>query len=171
MSPDRAYRIFERKAFQIEKRMMKNNKFTMGGLGCALLITLSSRFAHLYHTGKFPLGLLPSDPHDRAMFLLISSILVVGGFLIDRHVRMYRAHEDEKRRIFTSAVEASQHILNNFLNNMLYFQQQAKESRALDEKTLKLYDTVIHDAAEQLRKLGELSEITEKNIRESVYPR
>jgi signal transduction histidine kinase len=151
--------------------MLKNYRYTLGGLGCALLITLTSRFAHFYHTGVFPLRLLPPDPHDRAMFLLVSSILVAVGFIVDRHTRIIIAHEEEKRRVFTSAVAASQHILNNFLNNMLYFQQQAQASRALDEKTLELLNTVIHDAADQLKKLGEISEISEKNIRDTIYPK
>lgn len=151
--------------------MIKNYKYTCGGLICSLLITLTSRFTHFYHYGKFPLRFLPPDPHDRAMFLLVSSLLVLLGYLADRNTRQLLAHEEEKRKIFASAVAASQHILNNFLNNMLFFQQQARASRALDEKTLELLDTVIHEAAGQLKKLGDISEISEKSIRDTVYPK
>lgn len=151
--------------------MLKNYKYTLGGLIFSLLISLTSRAVQFYSTGSFPLHFLPPDSHDRSMFLLVSALLVFLGFLADRNTSLIIAHEEEKRRIFASAVGASQHILNNFLNNMLYFQQQARESQALDEKTLKLYDTVIHGAAEQLKKLGEIQEISEKNIRETVYPK
>ncbi len=151
--------------------MLKKYKFTLAALGASLTIMLIGGTYHYFTdgTGSFPC--LPRTPHDRQMLLTISSILLALGFGVDRHTRMLIVHEEEKRKIFNSTVAASQHVLNNFLNNMLYFQQQAKESQALDEKTLKLYDEVIHDAAEQLRKLGEISDISEKNIRETIYPK
>jgi signal transduction histidine kinase len=151
--------------------MIKKCKYTLSAFVVSLAILVIGRGAHLLAEGACSLYLLPQNPHDRTMFLVVSSILVVMGFCADRNARLFIAHEEEKRRIFLSTVAASQHVLNNFLNNMLYFQQQARESRALDDKTLKLYDTVIHDAAEQLKKLGEIQEISERKIRETVYPR
>lgn len=151
--------------------MIKNHKYFFSGLIFSLTILLIGGCYHYFSDGSAVFHYLPQTPHDRRMALVVSSILMVLGFYADRNTRLLLAHEEEKRRIFTTTVAASQHVLNNFLNNMLYFQQQAKESRALDEKTLKLYDAVIHDAAEQLRKLGEISEISEKNIRETIYPK
>lgn len=151
--------------------MLKNYKYTFGGFLFALFITLTSRTSYFFHTGKFPLRLLPPDPHDRIMFLVVSAMLIFLGFCADRNTRLLIAHEKEKRKVFSSAVAASQHILNNFLNNILYFQMQARDSGALDEKTLELLDTVIHDAASQLKKLGEISEISEESIRETIYPK
>lgn len=150
---------------------MNRYKYTFAGLVFSPILVLISASIRFYHSGGATFALQPATPHNRAMFLFVSSLMVAIGYFADRNTRLILAHEEEKRRIFTSAVDASQHILNNFLNNMLYFQQQAKASQALDEKTLKLYDEVIHDAAEQLRKLGEISEISEKSIRETVYPK
>jgi signal transduction histidine kinase len=151
--------------------MLKTYKYTLSGLIFSLTILLIGGCYHYFTDGTATFHYFPQSPHDRRMSLTISCILIALGFYADRNTRLRIAHEEEKRRIFVSAVAASQHILNNFLNNMLYFQQQARESQALDEKTLKLYDTVIHGAAEQLRKLGEISEISEKKIRETIYPK
>jgi signal transduction histidine kinase len=151
--------------------LLKQYKYTLGGLFFSLIILLFGRAAHFFAEGATPIHALPPDPHDRIMFLLVSSMLVLLGYCSDRSTRLLIAHKEEKLRIFSSAVGASQHILNNFLNNMLYFQQQARESRALDEKTLELLHTVINDAAGQLKKLGEISEISENKIRETIYPK
>ncbi|NTV14566.1 MAG: hypothetical protein HGA96_11665 [Desulfobulbaceae bacterium] len=151
--------------------MLRKYKYTLSALLVALAIPLIGGTYHYFAEGASSFHYLPQTTHDRRMALTISTILLALGFITDRKTRLLLAHEEEKRRIFISAVGASQHILNNFLNNMLYFQLQAKESQALDEKTLKLYDEVIHDAAEQLKKLGEISEISEKSIRDAVFPR
>jgi signal transduction histidine kinase len=150
--------------------LLKQYKYTLGGLIFSLIILLFGRAVHFFAEEAAPVHALPQSPHDRIMFLLVFFLLVLLGYFADRSTRNLIAHEEEKLRIFTSAVSASQHILNNFLNNMLYFQQQARESRALDEKTLELLVTVIHDAAGQLKKLGEISEISENKIRETIYP-
>ncbi len=151
--------------------MIKAYKYTIFGLLFSLSILLIGRSAHFFSEETPPVQALPRSPHDRTMFLLVSSLLVTLGSLADRNNRLLVAHAEEKRRIFASTVAASQHVLNNFLNNMLFFQHQARESRALDEKTLVLLDKVIFDAAEQLKKLGEISEISEENIRDTVYPK
>ena len=151
--------------------MLKKYKYTLGGLICSLVILLLGRAVHFFAGGPSSIHALPHSPHDRVMFLLVSSLLVLMGYFADRSTRVLIAHEEEKLRIFSSAVAASQHILNNFLNNMIYFQQQARESGALDEKSLALLETVIHDAAGQLKKLGEISEISEYKIRETIYPK
>jgi signal transduction histidine kinase len=146
-------------------------KYTLGALAVALTIPLIGGLYHYLIEGREVFRYLPQTPHDRRMALTISCIILAMGRLLDRNNRVLQQHEEEKRRLFRSAISASQHILNNFLNNMLYFQHKAKESKALDPETLKLYDQVIHDAAEQLRKLGELSDISENSIRATVYPK
>jgi len=151
--------------------MLIKYKYTFNALIVALTIPSIRGAYHYFTDGVAVFHYLPQTPHDRVMALTVSAILLALGFFADYHNRKLISHEKEKRQIFISAVGASQHILNNFLNNMLYFQQQATESRALDEQTLKLYDEVIHGAAEQLKKLGEISDISEQNIRDTIYPK
>ena len=150
---------------------MKKYRFTFSGFVFAVSILAMDSLSHVLTGKDTSFHLIPHTLHARIMYFMISAMLVILGFCADKQALTNKAHAEDKRRIFTSAVDASQHILNNFLNNMLYFQMQARESQALDETTLNLLDQVIHDAAGQLQKLGEISDISEQNIRDTVYPK
>jgi hypothetical protein len=80
------------------------------------------------------------------------------------------AQEREKREIFEATMAAVQHILNNFLNNMLLFKMAAEDSKDFDQDTLKLYDEVIQEAENQIKVLSSTQELTKKQIHQSIYP-
>lgn len=80
------------------------------------------------------------------------------------------AQEREKREVFEATMAAVQHILNNFLNNMLLFKMAAEESKDFDQDTLKLYDEVIQEAENQIKILSSTQELTKKQIQQSIYP-
>lgn len=81
------------------------------------------------------------------------------------------AREREKREIFNATMAAVQHILNNFLNNMLLFKMAAEDSKDFDKETLDLYDDVIHEAETQIKILGSTQELTAQQIHQSIYPK
>jgi len=150
---------------------MKKHLYTISGLLFGLTFWLGDSLVHRFVNTPPSFRFIPVSPHELSMRLAVLLILLYFGYRVDRKNLKLAALEEEKRRIFQSTVAASQHVLNNFLNNMLYFQLQARESRALDEKTLDLFDQVTHNAAGQLKELGEISVISEKNIRDTVYPK
>ncbi|NOQ34278.1 MAG: hypothetical protein GQ569_00090 [Methylococcaceae bacterium] len=99
-------------------------------------------------------------------YVLVTSVLLY--YLVNREYNKVLEKEQEKFEIFTATISAVQHILNNFLNKTLLFKLEAKKSADFNKEVLSLYGDVINDAAEQVKSLSSVSELTEKRIKESV---
>jgi len=112
------------------------------------------------------LGLLP-------YFVFISGVLfsVFGAFLFQ--IIAYRALivEREKYKIYLAMVGASQHVLNNFINQMQLFRIGAERTEGFDRKLIKLYDDVIDEATDQVKELSNVKQLDDKSIAASVYPK
>ena len=63
------------------------------------------------------------------------------------------------------------HILNNFLNQMQYFKIKAEATPGFEEDVIKLYDQMIEEATKQVAAMGDVAELDEESIRNSVIPR
>lgn len=76
----------------------------------------------------------------------------------------------EKKKLFYATVQATEHILNNFLNNMMLFQLEAKKSNNFRKEILDLYDRVIDETKSQVKNLSSIDEISEEMIRKTTFP-
>lgn len=102
------------------------------------------------------------------IYVAITTALLYYLVHCDNEKRM--AQEREKREVFEATMAAVQHILNNFLNNMLLFKMAAEDSKDFDQDTLNLYDDVIKEAENQIKILSSTQELTKKQIQQSIYP-
>lgn len=76
--------------------------------------------------------------------------------------------EHEKREIYLSTVQASQHILNNLLNQLQLFQIEARKSADFNKDVLKLFDGALAEASDLVLSLSNVKELTRDNIKKSV---
>ena len=79
------------------------------------------------------------------------------------------ARELEKEAVFISTMRAVQHILNNFLNKMLFFKLVAAEKQSLPPEIVEHYDNVIDETTKQIKKLSDIKEISPKEIERVAY--
>lgn len=103
------------------------------------------------------------------IYVFITTLLLY--LLVNSDYKRTLSREKEKRELFVATIEAVQHILNNFLNNMLFFRMTAEESKDFDKETLELYDKVIYEAEAQIKILGSTEELTKKHIHHLIYPK
>jgi len=82
-----------------------------------------------------------------------------------------REREEEKRKVFYTTMRAVHHILNNFLQKMMYFRLDKIESDLLSEEEQIQYDEMIRVTTEQIKKLGEITNINTDEIEKTVYPK
>lgn len=90
-------------------------------------------------------------------FVFITTVILF--YLIRQHVYATEQAEQMKYEVFKETMGAVNHILNNFMNNMIYFKMQAESSGALSEQVLQEYDAVIYSTSQKIRELSELKEI------------
>jgi hypothetical protein len=81
-----------------------------------------------------------------------------------------KEREEEKIKVFYTTMRAVHHILNNFLQKMMYFRLDKIENDLLSEEEQIQYDEMIRATTEQIKKLGEITSINPDEIEKTVYP-
>jgi len=101
------------------------------------------------------------------LFVLASTALI---YWMMRQA-LKRIANEEKRRLesFKSVVNGAHHILGNYLNQMQLFTLEAEDCPEFDPKLIQQAQSFSDDAAEELRKLAEIKEITSEEIEEVVF--
>ena len=77
--------------------------------------------------------------------------------------------ELEKEAVFISTMRAVQHILNNFLNKMLFFKLIAEEKHGFPKEIVEHYDSVIDETSKQIKRLSNIKEISPEEIEKVAY--
>jgi len=67
-------------------------------------------------------------------------------------------------------IYASQHILNNLLNQMQLFRMEALRSNDFDRGIIELYDNAIDEATDLIQRLSQVKSITGESIWAAVDP-
>lgn len=78
--------------------------------------------------------------------------------------------EREKQEIYVSMTHASQHVLNNLLNQLQLFKLAADQSSDFDRDILALFDSATSEASELIARLSSVTELSRHNIQKSVAP-
>ncbi len=112
---------------------------------------------------------IPSDVNELGMRLIIVALLIAFGGYADYHTKALLKKEREKQSVVKVTVRATQHIVNNLLNQMQYFKFKAEELQAFEEQTLELYEQSIAEAEALTRSLGSIDDLTEENIKQTVF--
>jgi len=158
----------------IKNTFIQRYKLTILGMAVALLIPAIAdwcetepfevvvRFlksAERYELDEFFIG-----------FFIFLCFLVVDLLRRQKQQKMEKKIEKEKITIYTAMLSSAHHILNNFLNQMLLFKITAENTPGFDQHILSLFDTVMDEADQQIKKLGDITEIDEETIKDSVKP-
>lgn len=132
----------------------------------ALWIFFSDRFLSSISTSTEMLTHLQT--YKGWFFIVLTSAIL---FVIVRNDYKALEHrENEKIDIFLTTMSAVHHILNNFLNKMLYFRAVAEESNDFKGDVLDNYSKVINETSAQVKKLGEIEKISREEIEKTAYP-
>lgn len=104
----------------------------------------------------------------KGWFFVLSTSLLLFIIIRKEQIKIEKKVE-EKNQLFKTTMRAVHHILNNFLLKMTFFKQVADESKAIEEETIKIFDKVIFETAEELKKLGNIENPTDEKVNKAVY--
>jgi len=148
---------------------MKHNYFVISIVLAVIFWFLDSSIHWLLSDHAFEL--IPDEANELWMRVLIVTLLVSFGFYASDQTKRLLAKEEEKRRIFKATVYSTQHILNNLLNQLILFKMEMDESDDFSEETKDLFTEILNTSAFQVQKLSAVENITEDEIKASVYPK
>ncbi len=152
---------------------MKNNKFLLTALLAATLFWFSDAFLHYFVYGEPAFEFVPADLNEFWMRATIVLMMIAFGFYADHTHKKNVAKEKlkEAARIYNSMLQASHHILNNLLNQLLLFRMEAEKTSEFDRHTLQLFDETIDEAKALIRNLSDIESITDSHILASIAPK
>ena len=150
---------------------MKQYKITLLGLAIsflALLITIVFDVDFF----EYLVNLL----HEFEQYEIDELIIPLFIFLIFAFVDLLKRNRaskvsSEKLKIYTAMMSSTQHVLNNFLNQMQLFKLTAEDTPKFNPEVLALYDEIIDEASMQISALGNINHINESAIQEAVAPK
>lgn len=99
--------------------------------------------------------------------IIMAAGAILFGLLLDlvlmkrqkeRHIEL----QEQRVKVLKATMRTVQDIVNNFLNNLIFFRMEAETKGALSESSLRTMDSLIHETSAKLNALGELEEVPEK---------
>jgi hypothetical protein len=150
---------------------MKHYQWTLFGIGIAisllvLVIVFDLDIFEFFLTFLHSLERFEVDEFILPL-LIILICLAIDFFKIQRR----RVIEYEKVRIYKAMLASAHHVLNNFLNQIQLFKITAESTPNFDTEVLEIFDSVIDEAANQIKALGSINSVDETTIRKSVAPK
>jgi hypothetical protein len=148
---------------------MKKRNYIPLSIILGLFSWFADSFIHWLVNEKKVFEIIPSDDNEIWMRSLIFILLVCFGLYANFHTKKIIDKEEETHRVFKATAGASQHILNNFLNEILFFKDEAERVGGFDKKTLKLLEEAVNKATSQLDAMRNVKNLSVKDIKVSIH--
>ena len=148
----------------------KKNFFTKIAILLSAAFWLTESFSHHFLFGE-KFELIPYNKHELLLRSLISILAISLGAFGDYHTSKLIRKERDKYQVYESMLNASHHIINNFLNQMMLFRLEAEEHENFDKDILQIYDKIIDKATKQLKALENLPDLSQSSIERRLRER
>lgn len=151
---------------------MKNIKYSATAFLIAFSFWFFDASIHYFLYDEPQFEVIPDDFNELWMRVVIVLLVILFGLYADTSTRklLVKERQLEAARIYDSMIYASQHILNNLLNQMQLFKIEALNSNDFDREIIALYDNAIDEANSLIQRLSHVKTITGENIWASVDP-
>ncbi len=151
---------------------IKKRMFTIAAIVISLVFWLLDALVHFLAYEEPHFEFIPSDFNELWMRIVIILLIILFGITTDylSGKILVAQNKLEATRIYNSMLYATQHIMNNLLNQMQLFKLEALKSKDFNRDIIKLYDSSLDEALSLIKKLSQIENITEGNIWASVEP-
>lgn len=151
---------------------MKSRKYSIAAFVIAFVFWFLDASIHYFVYGEPQFEFIPDDFNELWMRTVIVLLIILFGIYVDSSIKklLIKEKQLEATRIYNSMIHASQHILNNLLNQMQLFRMEALKSNDFDREIIKYYDNTIDEATNLIQRLSQVESITGENIWASVDP-
>jgi hypothetical protein len=154
------------------KNDMKKRKYSIVAFVIALMFWFLDASIHYFVYREPQFEIIPDDFNELWMRAVIILLVILFGIYADSSTRklLIKEKQMEAARIYSSMIHASQHILNNLLNQMQLFKMEALKSNDFDREIIKYFDIAFDEAKNLIQRLSQVENITDENIWASVDP-
>ena len=139
--------------------------FTLVSVALAACYWLFEVVIHVTVFDEPELEFIPSDIDELWTRCFIVILIVAFGAFADNRKGA------EKHDVYEAMLGAINHILNNFLQKMYVFRDEAENSEDFDKNLLTLYDQMIDETSNQIRNLENIQGPNRDIIEERYWPK
>jgi len=136
--------------------------YSVVALALALLVSAGAVFFHI-NVFNLPVVNVIAIERSEVGEIMIAFLFIVPAFFVDRVVARQRSHEQQLRaeqlRVLRMTMRTVQDIVGNALMSLYMFRAEAEPS--VSHQSLALFDHIIADTAERLKKIGDLETVVE----------
>ena len=151
---------------------MKNKHFFLKvAIPFAFSYWMLDSLIHYFIYGELEFEFFPADIDELWMRLVIFVLLITFGLFADYHTNKIYIKNLEKDEVYKTMLGATNHILNNFLQKMVFFLSVANESKDIDKKIIETYEGVIHDTLQQIKNLDDIKSPSKETIKDKFLPK
>lgn len=127
--------------------------------GCAWIL-LSDRAVEIFL--QDPAAVARAQSLKGLVFVALSSLLILN---VSRQLHLRdQQREAEKARLYRQTMQAVQHVLRNFLNQIQVVTLEAEDTPDFDPETLDLAQRTICEAEESIAELSALQDLSERSL-------
>ena len=127
---------------------MKKKTFTIAAFEMALFFWVLESVIHYYVFEEQHFELIPSEPNELWMRVVIVFLIMVLGVFADAFIERIRQKQMEVAHAYNSLIQAGNETLGNLVDQMHLFRSEAQRSCDFDQEVLKYYDNAIDQATE-----------------------
>lgn len=151
---------------------MKKRKYTIITFIMAVIFWFGDASIHYFIYNEPQFEFMPDDFNELWMRTIIVLLVIFFSIYADFSTKrlLVKERQLEATRIYNSMIYASEHILNNLLNQMLLFKMEALKSKDFNRDIINIYDDTIAEARDLIQRLSKVEHITDENIWASVDP-
>ena len=151
---------------------MKNKHFFLKvAIPFAFSYWMLDSLIHYFIYGELDFEFFPADIDELWMRLVIFVLLITFGIFADYHTNKISLKNIEKDEVYKTMLNATNHILNNFLQKMMIFRDAANKSKDIDKTIPETYDRVINDTVLQIKNLENIKTPNKETIENKFLPK
>ena len=149
---------------------MRSHPYMALGIALGVIVwILESTFLWLFF-GKSneSITLLPRGYGELVLRSILSISFPFFGMLVDLLNAEAALKEIQKKATFRVSLSASNHIVNNFLNQMQLFRFEIENNGNGKPSQGDTYDAIVDEAVCMIKKLEQLPDISEKSVQDAI---
>lgn len=139
---------------------MRFNLFTLSIFSAFFFWFVESGIHYLIF-GDAHFEFIPHDANEFWMRSLVCLLMVMVGFLAERHVRDKEDIHAEKLRTLKATVNTVQDLVGNSLNSLQLICIELEAGKIPDQKSLNQIQKMVTESSGKLKKLAEITEVIE----------
>lgn len=112
---------------------------------------------------------IPHDLNEFWMRIIICVLIIIVGFIADRYIIVLQKVHDEKLRTLKATMFNVQDIAGNALNQVSLYCAEAEDIGEFDSKSVEYINSIVLEATEKLRELGDIDKVAEEKNSQGIY--